>query len=99
MGDGIDYAGFVEYGAAATHPRPKGTISLVLGVCGFLISLYPLGVLGGAGAGLFALLFGWAALTEQPLGWPRRAARAGIVAGDLSLVVCAVWVVLFVLGE
>ena len=30
--------------------RVSAWLSLVLGVCGFLISLYPLGVLVGAGA-------------------------------------------------
>ena len=78
--------------------RVSASLSLVLGVCGFLISLYPLGVLVGAGAGLFALLFGWAVLRERPLGWTRRAARGGMIAGGLALVVCVVWVVLAVFG-
>jgi hypothetical protein len=98
--------------AAALHPcSPRGwnasyvvivrvsaLVSLALGVYGFLASLTVWGVVAGAVSGAFALLFGWAALTEQPLGWPRQTARAGIVAGGLALVVCAVWVTLAILG-
>lgn len=76
--------------------RVSAWLSLVLGVCGFLISLYPLGVLVGAGAGVLALAFGWAVLMEHPVGWTRRAARGGMIAGGLALVVCVVWVVLAV---
>jgi len=79
--------------------RVSAFLSLALGACGFLVSLYPLGVLMGAGAGVFALLFGSAALTEHPDGWTRRAARGGIAAGSLALVVCAVWVALALASE
>ena len=79
--------------------RGSAFISLALGVFGFLASLYPLGVVAGAISCVLALLFGWAVLTEQPHGWTRRAARAGIMTGGLALVVCSVWVVLAVLSE
>jgi hypothetical protein len=78
--------------------RVSAWFSLVLGVYGFLAALSVWGVAVGAGAGVFALLFGWAVLREQPLGWTRRAARGGMIAGSLALVVCAVWVVLAVFG-
>ena len=78
--------------------RVSACLSLVLGVFGFLASLSVWGVAVGAGAGVFALLFGWAALSEHPHGWTRRMARSGVVAGGLALLVCTVWVVLFALN-
>ena len=78
--------------------RVAAWLSLVFGVYGFLAALSVWGLAVGAVAGVLALLFGWAVLTEQPLGWTRRAARVGIVTGGLALVVCAVWVVLAVIG-
>ena len=78
--------------------RVSACLSLVLGVFGFLASLSVWGVAVGAGAGVFALLVGWAALSEHPHGWTRRMARSGVVAGGLALVVCAVWVAVAVLG-
>jgi hypothetical protein len=78
--------------------RVSAWLSLVLGVYGFLAALSVWGVALGAGAGVFALLLGWAVLREQPLGWTRRAARGGVIAGGLALVVSVVWIVLAVFG-
>jgi hypothetical protein len=47
---------------------------------------------------VFALLLGWAVLREQPLGWTRLAARGGVIAGGLALVVSVLWIVLAVFG-
>jgi hypothetical protein len=57
--------------------RVSAWLSLVLGVHGFLAALSVWGVAVGAAAGVFAPLFGWAVLREQPLGWTRRAGEAG----------------------
>jgi len=78
--------------------RVGAFLSLVLGVYGLLAALSVWGVVAGAVMGALALLFAWAALTERPGGWTRRMARAGMLTGGLALVVCAIWVVLAILG-
>ena len=78
--------------------RVGAFLSLVLGVYGLLAALSVWGVVAGAVMGALALLFASASLTERPGGWTRRMARAGMLTGGLALVVCAIWVVLAILG-
>jgi hypothetical protein len=85
-------------GDGAVLLRVGAFVSLVLGVYGLLAALSVWGAVTGAVMGALALLFAWAALTERPDGWTRRVARAGMLTGGLALIVCAIWVVLAILG-
>ena len=76
--------------------RVSAFLSLALGVYGFLAALTGWGAVVGAVAGAMALLFGWAALTEDAVGRTRWSARVGVVAGGLAIVVLFVWVVLVI---
>ena len=49
-------------------------------------------------AGPFAVLCAWAALSEHPQGWTRRAALIGLVAGGLALLGVLVLFTLAALG-
>jgi hypothetical protein len=71
-------------------------LSLVVALWGLAFVASPIGAVGGAGAAVFGLLFGFLALRGHASGRWRNAALAGIAAGSLALVVFAVIVIVVV---
>jgi hypothetical protein len=68
-------------------------LSVFLSVWGLLFVGFPFGGVGGAGAALFGVLFGFLALLSGAWGRWRRMALIGMALGAFALVVFAVLLV------
>jgi len=89
----------VYYQVVPAGPPSSGaaTASLVFGIIGLLISLFPVAGLIGLFPDLLAVALGMGALAgtkNRPIANP-GVAKAGIVTGILGAVICIAWLVFF----